>query len=77
MARQYAIVAQFAFEYVISCQSSFFAGDRLGYHVEHSAARGQDPVKSDFCRLPGLTLSAVGVCSYTPNDLYSARYSLD
>lgn len=33
----------------------------------------KDPVYSDFCRHPGLTLSAVGISPYNPNDLYSDK----
>ena len=35
----------------------------------------KDPVYSDFCRHPGLTLSAVGISPYNPNDLYSDKIS--
>lgn len=30
---------------------------------------------SEFYRHPGLTLSAVGICTYNPNDLYSEKIS--
>jgi hypothetical protein len=49
----------------------FFRSVGLGYYVGHSAIRLQDPELSEFYRHPGLTLSAVGICPYNPNDLYS------
>ncbi len=53
----------------------FFRSVGLGYYVDHSAT-GLQPLRftPSFCQ-PGLTLSAVGICSYNPNDLYSAKTS--
>ncbi|STF87748.1 negative modulator of initiation of replication [Escherichia coli] len=68
------VLCSFARGYSISWQSSFFRVVGLGYYVDHCAT-GLQQIRfiPSFSGKPGLTLSAAGIYSYTPGDLYSAK----